>query len=36
MPSRASVSSETTIAKKITVKAMYQEVMIQLNTTESP
>ena len=30
MSSRAAVSSETTIAKKITVTAMYQEVAIQL------
>ena len=32
MSSRASVSSEITIAKKITVTAMYQEVAIQLAT----
>ena len=32
MSSRAAVSSDTTIAKKITVTAMYQEVAIQLAT----
>ena len=35
MSSRAAVSSETTIAKKITVTAMYQEVAIQLPTLGS-
>ena len=33
MPSRASVSSEITIAKKITVTAMYQDVAIQVVTS---
>ena len=33
MSSRAAVSSEITIAKKITVTAMYQEVAIQLATS---
>ena len=33
MSSRAAVSSEITIAKKITVTAMYQEVAIQLTTS---
>ena len=32
MSSRASVSSDSTMAKKITVTAMYQEVAIQLAT----
>ena len=32
MSSRAAVSSEITIAKKITVTAMYQEVAIQVAT----
>ena len=34
MSSRASVSSEITIAKNITVTAMYQDVAIQVATTE--
>jgi len=33
MSSRAAVSSDTTIARKITVTAMYQEVAIQLATS---
>ena len=33
MSSRAAVSSDTTIAKKITVIAMYQDVAIQLTTS---
>ena len=34
MSSRAAVSSDTTIAKNITVTAMYQEVAIQLATSD--
>ena len=34
MSSRAAVSSEITMAKKITVTAMYQEVAIQLATSD--
>ena len=33
MSSRATVSSDTTIAKKTTVTAMYQDVAIQLATS---
>ena len=34
MSRRAAVSSETTMAKKITVTAMYQDVAIQLATSD--